>query len=117
MQSLLKPEDVDLLADRDLKNNYRALELALDYKTEITVELALIATGLRGSWAASQPPVNNYKKHNFTRSDAQEMARMRKSGSTYFDIGNKFQCSPSHIYIVLRKYGLFELGKARDIDG
>ena len=85
--------------DRDLKNNYRALELALDYKTEITVELALIATGLRGSWAASQPPVNNYKKHNFTRSDAQEMARMRKSGSTYFDIGNKFPVfAESHIY-------------------
>lgn len=106
----MNADDIDFLADYDLKNNYTALKLALEYKTEITVELALIATGLRGGFAAKQPPINHYKRHDFTREDAREMAKMRQENKTYTDIGDKFRCSPSHVYIVLRKYGLLELG-------
>jgi hypothetical protein len=102
-------QEVQYYVNHEINRNYKALGLVMLSKKYVGVEQALIATEFRPDKFAKKELINNYKRHDFTREDALQMAKFRAdTGASYRDIAFKFDCSDGYAYLTMQKHGLIK---------
>jgi transcriptional regulator with PAS, ATPase and Fis domain len=83
-------------------HNWLALFLVI-VKEELTVDKALIAMGIKPS-NTTKGKRKEYRYHNFTDEEIQEMVRLREEKLSYKDIGEKFGISDRLVIAKIKKY-------------